>query len=104
MLSVEKKILTNVTKRGRGKIIFPQDLASYGTPDAVHKAFGRLVASEWLLRVAQVVYCYPKIGKVLGLGILYPTTFRTQDIQSFIPKYVARVPYRKYMAARDMIS
>ena len=73
MQSVEKKILTNVAKRGRGTIIFPQDFASYGTPDAVHKAFGRLVASEQLIRVAQGVYCYPKIDKVLGLGILYPT-------------------------------
>ena len=73
MQSVEKKILTSVAKRGRGTIIFPQDFASYGTSDAVHKAFGRLVASEQLIRVAQGVYCYPKIDKFLGLGILYPT-------------------------------
>lgn len=73
MQSIEHKILTSVAKCGRGKIIFPQDYASYGTPNAVHKAFGRLVASEKLLRIAQGIYCYPKIEKVLGLGILHPT-------------------------------
>lgn len=73
MQSIEQKILTSVAKCGRGKIIFPQDYASYGTPNAVHKAFGRLVASEKLLRIAQGIYCYPKIEKVLGLGILHPT-------------------------------
>lgn len=73
MQSIEQKILTNISKCGRGKIIFPQDFASYGTPNAVHKAFGRLVASGKLLRLSQGVYCYPKIDKVLGLGMLYPT-------------------------------
>lgn len=73
MQSIEQKILTSVSKRGRGKIIFPQDYASYGTPNAIHTAFGRLVASEKLLRIAQGIYYYPKIDKALGLGILYPT-------------------------------
>ncbi|MDE7081397.1 MAG: hypothetical protein K2O78_07090 [Muribaculaceae bacterium] len=73
MQSIEQKILTSISKCGRGKIVFPQDFVSYGTPNAVHKAFGRLVASEKLLRVAQGIYCYPKIDKVLGLGVLYPT-------------------------------
>lgn len=73
MQSIEQKILTSIAKRGRGNIIFPQDFASYGTPNAVHKAFGRLVASEKLIRIAQGIYCYPKIEKVLGLGMLYPT-------------------------------
>lgn len=73
MQSIENKILTSILKCGRGKIVFPQDFASYGTPNAVHKAFGRLVASGKLLRVAQGIYCYPKIDKVLGLGVLYPT-------------------------------
>ena len=73
MQSIENKILTSILKCGRGKIVFPQDFASCGTPNAVHKAFGRLVASGKLLRVAQGIYCYPKIDKVLGLGVLYPT-------------------------------
>lgn len=73
MQSVEQKILASVAKRGRGKIVFPQDFAGYGTPEAVHKALARLVASEKLLRVAQGIYCYPKVDKVLGLGVLYPT-------------------------------
>lgn len=73
MQSIEEKILTSVSKCGRGKIVFPQDFASYGTPNAIHKAFGRLVASEKFIRVSQGIYCYPRIDKVLGLGVLYPT-------------------------------
>lgn len=73
MQSIEQKILTSVSKCGRGRIIFPQDFAAYGSPNAIHKAFGRLVASNKLLRVAQGIYCYPKIDKTLGIGILSPT-------------------------------
>lgn len=73
MQSIGQKILTNISKCGRGRIVFPQDFASYGSPNAIHKAFGRLVASGKLLRISQGVYYYPKIDKVLGLGILYPT-------------------------------
>lgn len=73
MQSIEQKIINSVSKRGRGVVVFPQDFASYGTANAIQKAFGRLVASERLIRVGQGIYCYPKIDKTLGLGILYPT-------------------------------
>lgn len=29
MQSIEDKILTSIAKRGRGRIVFPQDFASY---------------------------------------------------------------------------
>ncbi len=73
MQSIEHKILTNVTKRGRGKIIFPQDFASYGTPEAVRQALSRLAASKKIIRISHGIYCYPKTDKVLGLDVLYPT-------------------------------
>lgn len=73
MLSIEYRIITSISKRGRGTIISPLDFASYGDSKAVQKAFERLIASKRLIRVARGIYCYPKIDKVLGLGILYPT-------------------------------
>lgn len=73
MQSLENIIITNISKRGRGTIVSPLDYAGYGDSKAVQKAFERLTANEKLIRVAHGVYCYPKIDKVLGLGILYPT-------------------------------
>lgn len=73
MHSIEDKIITSISKRGRGTIISPLDYAAYGDSKAVQKAFERLTAAEKLIRVARGIYCYPKIDKVLGLGVLYPT-------------------------------
>ena len=73
MQSLEERIITNISKRGRGAIVSPLDYAEYGDSKAVQKAFERLTASQKLIRVARGIYCYPKIDKVLGLGVLYPT-------------------------------
>lgn len=73
MQSIEEKIYTNITKRGRGTIIFPLEFARYGDPKTIQKAFERLTIGNKLLRVARGIYCYPKIDKVLGLGVVYPT-------------------------------
>lgn len=73
MQSIEERIITSIAKRGRGTIVSPLDYAGYGDSKAVQKAFERLTTSEKLIRVARGIYCYPKIDKVLGLGVLYPT-------------------------------
>ena len=73
MQSLEDRIITSIAKRGRGSIISPLDYASYGDSKAVQKAFERLTVAEKLIRVARGIYCYPKIDKVLGLGVLHPT-------------------------------
>ena len=73
MQSIEKKIITSISKRGRGTIVSPLDYVGYGDSKAVQKAFERLTASQKLIRVARGIYCYPKVDKVLGLGVLYPT-------------------------------
>lgn len=73
MQSIENRIITSISKRGRGTIVSPLDYAGYGDPKAVQKAFERLTANQKLIRVARGIYCYPKIDKILGLGILYPT-------------------------------
>lgn len=73
MQPIEDRIITSISKRGRGAIVSPLDYAGYGDSKAVQKAFERLTATKKLIRVARGIYCYPKIDKVLGLGILYPT-------------------------------
>lgn len=71
--SLEKRIITSIIKRGRGTIVSPLDYALYGDSKAVQKAFERLTAAGRLVRVARGIYCYPKIDRKLGLGVLYPT-------------------------------
>lgn len=73
MQSIEDKIFTSISKRGRGTVVTPSEFAGYGEPKSVQKAFERLAASQRLLRVARGIYCYPRIDKDLGLGALIPT-------------------------------
>lgn len=73
MESIENRIYTSLVKRGRGTVVSPLEFASYGDSKAVQKAFERLTVAGKLIRVARGIYCYPKIDKALGLGILYPT-------------------------------
>ena len=73
MQSIDDKILSNIKKRGRGSIFFANDMVQYGQRQSVLKALERMAAAGTILRVARGIYCYPKIDKKLGLGILYPS-------------------------------
>ena len=73
MQSIDDKILSNIKKRGRGAIFFANDMVQYGQRQSVLKALERMAAAGTILRVARGIYCYPKIDKELGLGILYPS-------------------------------
>lgn len=73
MQSIDDKILSNLKKRGRGTIFFAQDMAQYGQRQSVLKALERMAAAETIIRLARGIYCYPKIDKELGLGVLYPS-------------------------------
>ena len=78
MDSTQKNIKSRIVKAGRGRCIFSQDFAQYGTQNAVRLAFFRLVQEGLIIRVAQGIYWYPKIDKELGLelglGVLLPDT------------------------------
>lgn len=73
MQTVENKILTSIQKRGRGTVLFPQDMLGFGDRSAVLKALERMVADGSVIRVARGIYCYPRKDKEFGLGVLYPT-------------------------------
>ena len=73
MQTVENKLLTSIQKRGRGTVLFPQDMLGFGDRSAVLKALERMVADGSVIRVARGIYCYPRKDKEFGLGVLYPT-------------------------------
>ena len=74
MDSTQNTLRSRIIKAGRGRCVFSQDFAQYGTQNAVRLAFFRLVKEGLIIRVAQGIYWYPKIDKELGLGALLPDT------------------------------
>ena len=83
MQRLEDKIYSKVRKCGRGMVFSSADFSKYAEPKSVLKALERMAASGKIIRVARGIYCYPKIEKVLGLGILYPTY---DEIAQYIAK------------------
>ena len=71
--SIETKILGRIRKCGRGNLLFASDFVRYGEQKSVSKALERMMKDGTILRICHGIYYYPKIDKVLGLGILYPT-------------------------------
>jgi len=81
--SIEKKILDQIKKRGRGNFLFASDFLEFGEQKSVSKALERLMKEEMIIRISRGVYYYPRIDKALGLGLLYPTL---EDIAEGIAK------------------
>ena len=73
MQSIDDKILARLRGRGRGYIFFSTDFTSLGESKSVLKALERLVNKGDIIRVSRGIYCYPKVDKRWGLGILRPT-------------------------------
>ncbi len=81
--SIETKIFSSIKKSGRGKLLFASDFIRYGEPKSVNKALERMMKNGSILRISHGIYYYPKIDKVLGLSVLYPTL---EDIAEGIAK------------------
>lgn len=81
--SIEKKILDQIKKRGRGNFLFASDFLEFGEQKSVSKALERLMKEEMIIRISRGVYYYPRKDKALGLGLLYPTL---EDIAEGIAK------------------
>ena len=54
-------------------MFFSADFASLGESKSVLKALERLVNKGDIIRIARGIYCYPKVDKRWGLGVLRPT-------------------------------
>jgi hypothetical protein len=83
MENIEDKILYRIKKCGRGCVFSASDFVSYGESKSILKALERMTNSGVIVRVARGIYCFPKIDKVLGLGIIYPTF---EEIAQYIAK------------------
>ena len=81
--SIEKQIHSLIKKKGRGSFLFASDFTNLGEQKTINKALERLAKEDTIIRVSRGVYYYPKIDKVLGLGVLYPTL---EDIAEGIAK------------------
>ena len=81
--SLEKRIHGLIKKKGRGVFLFASDFTNLGEQKTINKALERLAKEGTIIRISRGVYYYPKIDKVLGLGVLYPTL---EDIAESIAK------------------
>lgn len=73
MQSIDNKILARLRGRGRGCVFFSSDFKQIGDSKSVLKALERLTNKGEILRVTRGIYCYPKIDRQWGLGLINPT-------------------------------
>ncbi len=81
MQSAHYQVKSEIIKKRRGKIIFADDFRSFGTGVAVRHALSRLCKEEFIVRLSNGIYLYPKISK--RIGIVYPSI---EDIAKAIAK------------------
>ena len=84
--SIEKKVLDQIKKGKRGSLLFASDFVQLGEQKTISKALERLTNDGAILRISRGIYCYPKVDKTLGLGVLYPTL---EDIAEAVPDRMA---------------
>lgn len=81
--SAYNEIKRKVTSSKRGTLSFPDLFAHTASSDAVRSALVRLCKDGDIIRVAQGIYCYPKIDKKWGSGVIPPSI---EDIANGIAK------------------
>lgn len=70
-VSIEKQMVNFISQRGRGTLFFPDDFVAFGSDGATRLALHRLENKDFLIRLAQGIYLYPKKDDLLG--VIYPT-------------------------------
>ena len=81
--SAYNEIKRKVTSSKRGTLFFPDKFAHTASSDAVRSALVRLCKDGEIVRVAQGIYCYPKIDRKWGSGFIPPSI---EDIANGIAK------------------
>lgn len=71
--STYNSIKRRVEEAGRGALFFPDTFADAGSSDAVRSALVRLSENGILMRVAQGIYCYPRLDERWGGGSILPS-------------------------------
>ena len=83
MVGTQTLVLEKIRKMERGTIFFIDDFFDLGSLGSVRIALMELKKQGLILRPARGIYCYPKIDKQLGLGVLFPSV---DDIVKAIAK------------------
>lgn len=81
MQSTHYQVKSSIIKKRRGKIIFADDFRALGTGVAIRHTLSRLCKEEFIIRLSNGIYLYPKISK--RIGIVYPSI---EDIAKAIAK------------------
>ena len=81
--SAYNEIKRKVTSSKRGTLFFPDKFVHTASSDAVRSALVRLCKDGEIVRVAQGIYCYPKIDRKWGSGFISPSI---EDIANEIAK------------------
>ena len=71
--STYNTIKKRIEESERGSLFFPDTFADAGSSDAVRSALVRLCEKGVLARVAQGIYCYPRIDERWGGGNILPS-------------------------------
>lgn len=66
-------IKTTIKESGRGHIVFPDDFSAKESSDTIRSALVRLCEDNFIIRLAQGIYCYPVIDTKWGMGVMYPS-------------------------------
>ena len=81
MQSVESEIYACIKEISRGTLMFPENFASFGTPESVRLALHRLAKKKDIRRIAQGIYVRPVISELIGE--VYPSA---EDVADAIAK------------------
>ena len=81
--SAYNEIKRKITSSKRGTLFFPDSFAQMASSDAIRSALVRLCKDGDITRVAQGIYCYPKIDTKWGSGVVPPSI---EDIANGIAK------------------
>jgi hypothetical protein len=81
MQSTQSQIKDYIRKKRRGNLFFAHDFKSFGNGDAIRQVLSRLCRDEFIVRLSNGIYLYPKMSK--RIGIVYPSI---EDIAKAIAK------------------
>ena len=81
MQSTHIQIKEFIKKKRRGNLFFANDFKSFGSGDSIRQALSRLCKDEFIIRLSNGIYLYPKTSK--RIGVVYPSI---EDIAKAIAK------------------
>ena len=73
MDSTFQLIEQRVSAMEKGQVFFPDSFATLGSSQAVRSALTRMVKAGTITRIAQGIYCVPKVDEKWGFGTLMPS-------------------------------